>query len=54
MHRFNQQGPEGLIDVKSSGRPSKLSDEQKQHLKRLVEAGPDLEKDGACAAAAST
>ena len=46
MHRFNQHGPEGLIDIKPSGRPGKLSDEQKEVLKQLVEAGPDLEKDG--------
>jgi transposase len=46
VHRFNERGPEGLIDIKPSGRPSKLSDEQKQELKQLVEAGPDPAKDG--------
>jgi transposase len=46
VHRFNQHGPDGLIDIKPSGRPSKLSDEQKQALKQLVEVGPDPEKDG--------
>ena len=40
VHRFNQHGPDGLIDVKPSGRPPKLSEEQKQALKQLVEAGP--------------
>ena len=29
-HRFNQYGPNGLIDIKPTGRPSKLSDEQKE------------------------
>ena len=28
VHRFNQHGPDGLIDIKPSGRPSKLSDER--------------------------
>lgn len=46
VHRFNQHGPEGLIDIKPSGRPSKLSDEQKEVLRQLVEAGPDRQKDG--------
>jgi transposase len=46
VHRFNQHGPDGLIDVKPSGRPPKLSDEQKEVLKQLVEAGPDRQKDG--------
>ena len=46
VHRFNQHGPAGLIDGKSPGRPSKLSAEQKEALKQLVEAGPDPEKDG--------
>jgi transposase len=45
-HRFNQCGPDGLIDIKPTGRPSKLSDEQKEALKQLVETGPDPEKDG--------
>lgn len=46
VHRFNQRGPEGLIDLKPSGRPTKLSDEQKEVLRQLVEAGPDRQKDG--------
>jgi transposase len=46
VHRFNQCGPDGLIDIKSPGRPSKLSEPQKQALKQLVEAGPDPETDG--------
>jgi transposase len=46
VHRFNQHGPDGLIDIKPSGRPPKLSDDQKAVLKQLVETGPDPEKDG--------
>jgi transposase len=44
--RLNKHGPEGLIDIKRPGRPPKLSVEQKQELKHIVEAGPDKEKDG--------
>src|SRR5438309_3985853 len=46
VHRFNEQGPDGLINIKPSGRPSKLSAEQKEDLGQLVEAGPDPQKDG--------
>src|SRR5260370_23538982 len=46
VHRFNQYGPEGLIDIKPPGRPSKLSAEQKEALKQLVETGPDATTDG--------
>src|SRR5450755_3267046 len=46
VHRFNEQGPDGLINAQSPGRPSKLSLEQKEELRRLVEAGADPEKDG--------
>ena len=46
VHRFNQYGPEGLIDIKPPGRPSKLSAEQKEALKHLVETGPDAAMDG--------
>jgi transposase len=45
-HRFNQHGPDGLIDIKPPGRRPRLSDEQKGVLKQLVEAGPDPETDG--------
>lgn len=41
VHRFNERGPDGLVNAKSAGRPSKLSVEQKEELRRLVEAGPD-------------
>lgn len=44
--RFNECGPEGLINVKSPGRPPTLSKDQMEELGRLVEAGPDPEKDG--------
>jgi len=46
VHRFNERGPEGLINAKAPGPEPKLSAEQKQELKGIVEAGPDLDKDG--------
>ena len=38
--RFNAKGPDGLNDGKSTGRPSKLDDEQRRALVAMVEAGP--------------
>jgi transposase len=38
--RFNDQGPEGLINRPSPGAPGKLSDEHKAYLAGLVEEGP--------------
>jgi transposase len=37
---FNADGPEGLIGGKAPGNPSKLNDEQRQALARIVESGP--------------
>jgi transposase len=37
---FNAEGPEGLIDGKAPGNPSKLNDEQRGALARLIETGP--------------
>jgi len=45
-HRYNEKGPEGLINAKAPGPRPKLSPEQKQELKRIVEAGPDPATDG--------
>jgi transposase len=45
-HRYNEKGPEGLINAKAPGPRPKLSPEQKQELKRIVEAGPDPAADG--------
>ncbi len=38
--RFNERGPEGLIDPKGSGRPPKLNESQRQALVQMVESGP--------------
>ena len=46
VHRFNAEGPDGLLSRKPSGRPSKLSSEQKEELWQMVEAGSDPQTDG--------
>ena len=38
--RFNKHGPEGLINGKAPGQPSKLNDDQRRALVRTVESGP--------------
>jgi transposase len=38
--RFNAKGPDGLVDGKSTGRPSRLDDAQRRALVAMVEAGP--------------
>lgn len=45
VHRFNAEGIEGLPDRLRCGRPSQLSEEQKQSFKARIEAGP-TEADG--------
>ncbi len=37
---FNAKGPDGLVDGKSTGRPSLLNDEQRRALVAMVDAGP--------------
>lgn len=44
--RFNADGPEGLIDGKSTGAPPRLTPEQKVVLARVVEDGPTPYLDG--------
>ena len=46
VHRFNAEGPTGLVDKPRSGRPGRLSEDQLQAFDAVVEAGPDLETDG--------
>jgi hypothetical protein len=50
VHRFNQHGPDGLIDIKPSGRPPKLSEEQRQASR----PAPTRRRTAWCAGAAST
>ncbi|WP_162501534.1 helix-turn-helix domain-containing protein, partial [Methylobacterium crusticola] len=41
VHRFNAQGPDGLLDSWSKGPEPRLSAEQRAEIAELVEAGPD-------------
>ena len=43
---INDHGPEGLINAKAPGTKPKLTAEQKAEFSGIVEAGPDIEKDG--------
>ena len=38
--RFNEQGPDGLINIPSPGVPPKLNSRHKAFLARIVEEGP--------------
>lgn len=38
--KFNAEGPEGLIDRKLPGRPSKLDQAHRDALRRIIESGP--------------
>jgi len=44
--RYNAEGLEGLRDRPRSGRPPLLAPELEGELAGLIEAGPDLERDG--------
>ncbi len=46
VHRFNASGPEGLIDSWTEGPKPRLSAEQLAEFAKIVEAGPEREKDG--------
>src|SRR4249920_1784698 len=37
---FNKRGPDGLVNGKSPGQPSKLNDVQRQAIPRMIEIGP--------------
>ena len=41
VHRFNAQGPEGLLDGWSKGPEPRLSAKQRAEIAELVETGPD-------------
>ena len=38
--RFYARFPDGLLDVKPPGQPSKLNDGQRQAIVRMIESGP--------------
>lgn len=46
VDRFNEDGPDGLINRKGPERARRLSEEQMHELAELVETGPDPDTDG--------
>ena len=46
VHRFNDEGPDGLLDRKTAGPAPKLTRAQKAELADLVEAGPERQEMG--------
>lgn len=46
VHRFNAEGPDGLIDRWAGGPKPRLTTAQKEELSRIVETAPDPDKDG--------
>lgn len=38
--KFNAHGPDGLIDRKAPGQPSRLTNEHRKALARIIESGP--------------
>ena len=44
--RFNAKGPDGLIDLKSTGAPPRLNSEQRRTLIKVIEDGPVPYLDG--------
>jgi transposase len=46
VHRFNAEGPGGLVDRKAPGASRRLSPAQLAELAEIVETGPDPETDG--------
>ena len=45
-HRFNEFGPDGLLDRHGGGVAPRLSNAQTAELAAIVEAGPDRARDG--------
>jgi transposase len=46
VYRFNEAGPEGLLDGQAPGASPKLTASQMEALAAVVETGPDLLSDG--------
>ena len=44
--KFNAHGPDGLIDRKAPGQPSKLTEAHRAALKAVIESGPTAAIDG--------
>jgi transposase len=46
VHRFNERGPDGLRDQRRPGPACRLTASQQTELTTLIEAGPELVRDG--------
>ena len=46
VHRYNEEGADGLLDRRRPGRPSRLGEAQLKELDALVEKGPDITTHG--------
>jgi transposase len=46
VHRYNEDGLEGLVDRRSPGPPHRLTPAQQAQVAEWVRQGPDREKDG--------
>ena len=46
VHRFNVEGPQGLVSHKAGGSRPKLTKAQEAEIAALVDKGPDPDKDG--------
>ena len=46
VHRFNAEGPDGLLDHRAPPRKSRLTATEMAELSAIVEAGPNLQVDG--------
>lgn len=46
VHRYNEQGLDGLYDRRGGDKPCRLSVEQEAEFAALVQAGPNLARDG--------
>jgi transposase len=46
VHRFNEQGPDGLKDIRAKGHPPRLTREQLKAFVEIIETGPDRARDG--------
>ena len=46
VHAFNADGPDGLVNDKAPGAKPKLDSGQLAELAKIVESGPDIDKDG--------
>jgi transposase len=46
VHRFNEGGPDGLLDNWAGGHEPRLSVEQRAELALIIDEGPDREAEG--------